>query len=1096
MKENVEGDGAVDFNSLKPDDQTKVLSSLPVMDNRDSSAITAKLVSVQDGLNQAKMKKLAEDKGWKFDGEKSQLLLPIPKGIGAEGDTTEYKGIQVLRMGEDANGSLVFEGRLLVDQGGKLTPSGPEVYVADAGSEFVKALVSIDESVINNQEVISQEVISSEARNLKDADIVKNLEARSMKAEESGFVTSIKNRVNNLLTQLIKTTASIVKNVVSFTVEKTIVVKNFVLGYATGPIATLLSGDFLDRKLEGGFDKTKNYGVVSNNGVGNNLDNAKEMQREVQDIFGVSDSIHIFNGKHLFGALDVVQTLCYEFLGSYDLKIFQTAGALNEGVKDRGFVFWVVHSQGAAIAEMTLKSGLLSEDVRSKIFVISVGPQMEIDAKKYGLNGAINVENVRDFVPKLGKANLLRYLDDTGSGEVLKINKEEARHSFLGAYSGTVREIAEVKIKELFGGENEDLENSSINLGFNADNGVQYFGYGREQGFERGSNLLVYDWQGIQNRNGIGDLLFQELSAGDQKEINIGGYNSILANKNSGEEKISISLWSTNNSRTITERLGVQDSASEIGRTKKLELYSLLFRNNEVERSAVGRGNSVSGGDDGLHQRAASSPIQGAIRSGSEVADKVILPYISGEEKELKKQAALDFLNNLEATDTVIAVVKGKDVVVNVVSKDEKIKKQITVETKTLAKAVAGLKDRKAETANKTNAKSAKVNDLKTKTKISDDGTVKTTTLKEKTVEVAKTLNQLTEGIKESALDSLGKIGGEGLTLMLKAGPAAWLSPPSIFAAGSNPMPEISNTFKEITGNEMTVADVKEVKKGNIVSKTWNILKSTGNYISNGFNKVVEWGQSALKFLAQPVNILLRKIGGQGSLESKLTESMDAKYNKIDDAMDSLLGNKQNTNKTTDNENNSNINRGTTFEDFLKNKDAYLPAYQKQQDESWGRADSLISAIDKVIEQGSKYVKIDARNFREDYANMKGGFKAQRRYDYQNSKDIKRENRFDTATDELNVYVLDEQILNTQIYGSYDKKVEINSENKTVKLTDHVRAEVKYPITRNSHIFINFDNLDTNSLKGGFFYGFGVGSIEVGGEYENKKLYVDIKISA
>ena len=136
MKENGEGDGVVDFNSLKPDDQTKILSSLPVMDNRDSSAITAKLASVQDGLNQAKMKKLAEEKGWKFDGE--NLTEDIPKRI-KTGDDKEYALINYSDVGKDMSGELVFHGNMFTKEG---MEKGPEVFRAGANSLFAKTLLS------------------------------------------------------------------------------------------------------------------------------------------------------------------------------------------------------------------------------------------------------------------------------------------------------------------------------------------------------------------------------------------------------------------------------------------------------------------------------------------------------------------------------------------------------------------------------------------------------------------------------------------------------------------------------------------------------------------------------------------------------------------------------------------------------------------------------------------------------------------------------------------------------------------------------------------------------------------------------------------
>jgi hypothetical protein len=104
------------------------------MDNRDPATITAKLVAMQNELLQARLQKLAAERGWKLDTEKGQIFMKIPGG----------EGIQVMRMGEDRDGELVIEGRMLQERQGEsgLVPSGPEVLMAPAQSAFARDLLS------------------------------------------------------------------------------------------------------------------------------------------------------------------------------------------------------------------------------------------------------------------------------------------------------------------------------------------------------------------------------------------------------------------------------------------------------------------------------------------------------------------------------------------------------------------------------------------------------------------------------------------------------------------------------------------------------------------------------------------------------------------------------------------------------------------------------------------------------------------------------------------------------------------------------------------------------------------------------------------
>jgi hypothetical protein len=134
------GAQVVKFNDLSGDEQNQLLASLPVMDNRDPAALTAKLVAMQEHIMKAKLAKLGQQ-GFKVDAENGQIFLDsaslgdaLPAGA---------KGIQVLKMGEDKSGNMVTYGRLLVDNGtGGLSPSGPEAFLSATASDFSQAVLT------------------------------------------------------------------------------------------------------------------------------------------------------------------------------------------------------------------------------------------------------------------------------------------------------------------------------------------------------------------------------------------------------------------------------------------------------------------------------------------------------------------------------------------------------------------------------------------------------------------------------------------------------------------------------------------------------------------------------------------------------------------------------------------------------------------------------------------------------------------------------------------------------------------------------------------------------------------------------------------
>jgi hypothetical protein len=131
----------VDYHALSPTAKRDLMSSLPVMDKRDPSMLTSKLVGLQQAIVTARLAHAAptlEKYGIKVDGDKLILPIGLLRGLPAGA-----RAIQVLRIGQDEHQNPVYEGRLLMESpGGKgLEPSGFEVFISAASSGFSQALL-------------------------------------------------------------------------------------------------------------------------------------------------------------------------------------------------------------------------------------------------------------------------------------------------------------------------------------------------------------------------------------------------------------------------------------------------------------------------------------------------------------------------------------------------------------------------------------------------------------------------------------------------------------------------------------------------------------------------------------------------------------------------------------------------------------------------------------------------------------------------------------------------------------------------------------------------------------------------------------------
>jgi hypothetical protein len=169
-----------------------------------------------------------------------------------------------------------------------------------------------------------------------------------------------------------------------------------------GVLNAILSGDLFDGQRPYSFADQK-YAVVSINGMDNTFDDAKDMRDAVRQIFDVSDSAMISNEKGVVPYVqDVLQTTGYEALGLVDAPAVNAALAMKVGVKEKGEVYVIAHSQGSEVFHQALK--LLTPEERAHVHYQGFGPETYIDAKAFGLAEARNVWNKGDVIPRSGNA--------------------------------------------------------------------------------------------------------------------------------------------------------------------------------------------------------------------------------------------------------------------------------------------------------------------------------------------------------------------------------------------------------------------------------------------------------------------------------------------------------------------------------------------------------------------------------------------------------------------------------------------------------------------------------------------------------------------
>jgi hypothetical protein len=168
---------------------------------------------------------------------------------------------------------------------------------------------------------------------------------------------------------------------------------------AAGFVASNLSGDLGDRQDAIKYDP-KGSALIYVNGIRTDPDTALQTTLNITAKTNIK-TVKIENNTHAFGLGDTMQVLGHE-VGLVDVTAIRAAGAMKQGIREKGEVFVIAHSQGAAITNSALK--LLTPEERSKVHYQGFGGQTYIDANKQGLAEASNYRQTHDGVPYVGNS--------------------------------------------------------------------------------------------------------------------------------------------------------------------------------------------------------------------------------------------------------------------------------------------------------------------------------------------------------------------------------------------------------------------------------------------------------------------------------------------------------------------------------------------------------------------------------------------------------------------------------------------------------------------------------------------------------------------
>jgi hypothetical protein len=322
------GGGVVvkNFNSLSQKEQTTILGSLPVMDKRDSSAMTAKLAMMQQGLQQAKMNKLMESMGFKLDAKSGENFFKLPDGT----------SMQILRMGEDASGKLVLEGRIMKTDSNGMKAVGEEVFITSGDSAFAKGIVGDTKGATSV--IIKVNGDKSEAI-LLDADqkqIGGNIKVDSAKIEKA--IGDLKNSIGAIKVTALDSFKAAIKPAVDF------VARGLKAIIETMKQRQELGGELkqVESKLAG--DKQKLVAMESENKkLGENTQVLGELFKTMgfkEDTIALAKDV-LFSGaltgelEARLGGLADKAELMQQALDSGDLKLAAKLGAELKGMQAR-----------------------------------------------------------------------------------------------------------------------------------------------------------------------------------------------------------------------------------------------------------------------------------------------------------------------------------------------------------------------------------------------------------------------------------------------------------------------------------------------------------------------------------------------------------------------------------------------------------------------------------------------------------------------------------------------------------------------------------------------------------------------------------------
>ena len=170
---------------------------------------------------------------------------------------------------------------------------------------------------------------------------------------------------------------------------------NLKLTIAGGIGFSFLQGDMIDRQDAIVFPK-KGEAVLWISGMFTTKYKSDQNKAVINEYNKIS-AVRIENNTHGIG--DIIQVIGHE-LGFVDITAVRAADAMRQGIKEKGEIYVIAFSQGAATFESGVK--LLTPEERKHVHYQGFGGESYIDADKLGIAEATNFRVASDIVPRLG----------------------------------------------------------------------------------------------------------------------------------------------------------------------------------------------------------------------------------------------------------------------------------------------------------------------------------------------------------------------------------------------------------------------------------------------------------------------------------------------------------------------------------------------------------------------------------------------------------------------------------------------------------------------------------------------------------------------